>query len=335
MANKSYQKFFIKTLFIIGISLLVLATILFYIGKTFVGKYIYDGVGYSIHYWVETKTNRAKELDKKGNKIVFLSGSNTLYGLDSKYASKKTGLPILNYGVHAGFGPYLFFDAKKIIKNGDIVILALETDFYKKDKDWETNTDLLSYLISYGKDYYETVDSKMKFAIINHLISVYTLNPKIKGPEYWDEKILAQKNEMNEYGDLFTTNDINEWFQKQNKVATIKADIPKNLKEMSLFTFIQDCKKNNIKLYAVLPNMLHEKTYTKEEEKAFEDIQNFYKSQGVTFIGDIRSGSFYDKKLFYNTEYHLNKVGKNLRTDWFIKNILSLNEIKNGISYKK
>ena len=335
MANNSYQKFFIKTLIILGISLLILTVLLLCIGKIFVGKYVYDGVGYSIHYWIETKTNRAKELDKKGNKIVFLSGSNTLYGLDSKYASEKTGLPVLNYGTHAGFGPYLFYDAKSIIKKGDIVILALEPDFYKKDKDWEISPDILSYLISYDKKYYEKANIKMKFAIIHHMLSVCLLNPKIKSASEWDKEIDAIKAELNEYGDLFTTEDILESVQKRLNGATIEEDIPKNLKEMALYRFIQDCKKNNIKVYAVLPNIFHNKTYTENEKKAFENIQKFYKSQDVTFIGDIESGSFYDKKLFYNTEYHLNKTGKRLRTEWFIKNILSLDEIRNGIRYKK
>ena len=236
---KIYKYFFIKTLIILIISALVLTAILLLIGKFFVGRYIYDGVGYSIHYWVYIKSIRAKELDKKGNKIVFLSGSNTLYGLNSKYASEKTGLPILNYGVHAGFGPYLFHNAKSVIKNGDIVILALETDYYRKDKDWEISPDLLSYLISYGKDYYNIVDFKMKLSIINHLISVYLLNPKIKNKEYWDTKIDLIKSELNDYGDLFTTNDILDSFQNKNKVELIKADIPKDLKQMELYNFIQ------------------------------------------------------------------------------------------------
>ena len=123
---KEYKKFLINTFLIILIFAILISSVILFIGNRFIGKNVYTKGAANIRYWVNVKNERAKELDKQGNKIVFLSGSNTLHGLDSKYASEKTGLPVLNYGLHAAFDIYMFEMGKQILNSGDIVVLPLE-----------------------------------------------------------------------------------------------------------------------------------------------------------------------------------------------------------------
>ena len=93
---KNYKKFFINTLLYFFVSIAVFSVFLLIIGYTFIGKNVYTPNAAHINYWVSVKNQRADVLDKKGNKIVFCSGSNTLFGFNSKYAEQVTGLSILN-----------------------------------------------------------------------------------------------------------------------------------------------------------------------------------------------------------------------------------------------
>ena len=330
---KDYKKFFIKTLLIFFIGIIVLPIIIIKLGDYFIAKYVYSKGSAHINYWIETKNNRAKELNKKGNKIVFLSGSNTLHGLDSKYASEKTGLPVLNYGVHADFGTYIFGKVKEILKDGDIVVMPLEYNYYEEDSESALPSPFAEYIISYDKNYYNEAPIMKKLGLVFFMAQYYLSHPKtIK------ETVLVSneyKEQLNEYGDFVGHIGTTERFLETGKPFAISENIPKKYNKFALYKFIQYCKEHDITLYATLPNIYHSKDYTADEMKAVENIQNFYKKQGVTFIGDMKSGSYYDKNLFNDTGYHTNEKGTKLRTDWFIENILSLDEVKNGISYKK
>lgn len=330
---KEYKNFFIKTLLIFLASTIIIPSLVLFAGDYFVVRHVYSQGSANIEYWIDTKNNHAKELNKKGNKIVFLSGSNTLHGLDSKYATEKTGLPVLNYGVHADFGTYIFEKVKNILKDGDIVVLPLEFNYYSEDSDSALPSPFAEYIISYDKDYYNKAPIMRKLGLVFFMAQYYISHPgTIHEKELITEEYRAN---LNEYGDYVGHKGTTENFLKNGKYTTITEDIPKKYNKFSLYKFIQYCKKHDIALYATLPNIYHSKTYTADEMKAFENIKKFYDEQGVFFIGDITSGSYNDKLLFNDTGYHTNEKGTKLRTDWFIENILELDSIKNGINYEK
>ncbi len=323
---KDYKKFFIKTLVIFFVSIIVLPIIIIKIGDYFIAKYVYSQGAAHINYWIETKNNRAKELNKKGNKIVFLSGSNTLHGLDSKYASEKTGLPVLNYGVHVDFSTYAFEKVKEILKDGDIVVMPLEFNYYQEDSDSALPSPFAEYIISYDKNFYKNAPIMKKLDLVFFMIQYYLSHPQTVNKK--DLISDEDKALLNKYGDYVGHIGTTKRFLETGKSYTITEHIPKKYNKFALYKFIQYCKKHDITLYATLPNIYHSKEYSIDEIQAFENIKNFYKKQGVVFIGDIKSGSYYDKKLFNDTGYHPNEKGTRLRTIWIIENILLRPDIK-------
>lgn len=329
---KDYKIFFIKTLIIFLASIVILPLAIITIGGHFIAKHVYSKGSAHINYWIETKNNHAKELNKKGNKIVFLSGSNMHYGFNSKYASKRTGLPVLNYGVHADFGTYIFEKVKDILKDGDIVVMPLEYNYYQEDSDSALPSPFAEYIISYDKEYFNKLSIMQKMNLVFYMAQYYVTHPSVI-----HEKELVSKEykaQLNDFGDFIGNIETTKNYAKTTKPSEITENIPKKYNKFALYKFIQYCKKHNIALYTTLPNMYHSKDYTADEMKAFENIKNFYEEQGVFFVGDIKSGSLYDKNLFHDTNYHTNQKGTKLRTNWFIDNILSLDEVKNGINYE-
>ena len=325
---KKYKEFLIDTFLILLAVLIIFSSVILFIGHQFIGKNVYTKGAANIRYWLDVKNKRAVELDKKGNKIVFLSGSNTLHGLDSKYASQKTGLPILNYGVHAAFDVYMFELGKQILKPGDIVVLPLEFTYYQEPEKSNLQAPFAEYIISYMPEYYKKAPFVKKIGIVMFLTQTFMKNPKLN---YDDNKNMEEfKPQLNEYGDFIDHKGTTDKFLLNKAKSNIIAqNIPKNYNNFPLYDFIQYCKDNNIKVYAIFPNYYRDKDFTKQEKESFNKIKNFYNEQGAVFVGDLKDGSYTDMYLFNDTGFHTNEKGTRLRTDWIIKNVLSIPEIKN------
>ena len=76
----------------------------------------------------------AAEMDAAGEpKVMFVGGSNLLFGINPDSLSKRTGAPVLNYGLHAGLGIDLIADrASQYVRPGDVVVYAPELSHFRK-----------------------------------------------------------------------------------------------------------------------------------------------------------------------------------------------------------
>ena len=305
-------------------------SVLIGLGYFFIGKNVYTKGAQNIKYWIEVKNKKAEELSSQGNKIIFLSGSNALQGIDSKYFQEELKLPVLNYGIHAAFGSYIFEQVKEVVKPNDIIVLPLEFIYYDKSNIKSTESPFMEYLISFLPNEYKKANLYDKFVISLFLIQNWVCHPTFNFEKNKD--ISVKKEEINEYGDFIAHIGTTDKFLKTKNA---QVDILENLPSSSeynrfpLYKFIQYCKGNNIKLYAIAPNYYHEKEYTKDEIIAFEKIKLFYKEQGVDFIGEINDGALNNKEFFFDTAYHTNVEGTKIRTKWLIENIFSIPAIKN------
>lgn len=327
---KTY-KLFLKNIFLTFVlSAFLIFSLLIGIGYVFVGKYAYTKGAQNIKYWIDVKNDRATKLSKKGSKIILLSGSNTLHGFDSKYVEEKLNLPVLNYGIHAAFGPYIFQQVKEIANPNDIIVLPLEFIYYNKDNTKSTESPFMEYLISFLPLEYKKANLYDKFVISMFLIQNWICKPTFNYEKNNDISLFT--DQINSHGDFVNHIGTTEKFLKlKNPQINITENLPNvsEYKKFPLYNFIQYCKGNNIKLYATLPNHYHSDKYAQKEIIAFEKIKLFYKEQGVDFIGDITASSLNKKEFFNDTAYHTNVEGTKIRTDWLIKNIFSIPEIKN------
>ncbi|MGN0006198.1 MAG: hypothetical protein ACI37Z_09560 [Candidatus Gastranaerophilaceae bacterium] len=316
---KNYKTFFIKTFIIFLISIIVIPTALIFWIDFMVGHHNYSKTADYVHFLITQKREKASEYDKLGNKIVVVSGSNTLYGLNSKEIYEKTKLPVVNFGIHAGFEHYIFNEAEKILKSGDIVILPLEYSLYKEDSK-TVPAQLAEYIVSYGKDYMKELTPIQKLGLSFYLIKLIITYHSLEAPPL-DENTLSQTNE---FGDFIANKGIVPDIQNNRKYVQISQNIPTSNKNFSLYNFIQFCQKNNIKLYATTPCIYHTESFTEKEIQDFEIIKNFYKTNNVEFIGDYNSGTLKDEKLIYDFGYHANDAGQEIRTNELLKLIQSI-----------
>ena len=79
---------------------------------------------------VHMRTSRAKHTllrESPGPRIIFVGGSNLLFGLDSPTVYRDTGYHPVNMGVQGGLRlDYLLNEVEPHVRSGDVVLLALE-----------------------------------------------------------------------------------------------------------------------------------------------------------------------------------------------------------------
>jgi hypothetical protein len=89
-------------------------------------------------YWVRELIVVKQELAAEASdspRILFLGGSSTLFGIDSKTVEQEVGQTALNMGLHAGLRleDILAFGSN-VARSGDIVVMALEPPYYDCNK---------------------------------------------------------------------------------------------------------------------------------------------------------------------------------------------------------
>jgi len=100
----------------------------------------------------------------QGPKILLISGSNSMFGINSRTLEETYRRPVINLGVNAGLLlPLVLEQAKPAMGPGDIAIVPLEYPLYYHED--ELNAVLLDYLLSRA-DHFWNASFWMKIQVI-------------------------------------------------------------------------------------------------------------------------------------------------------------------------
>ena len=270
--------------------------------------------------WLAKKDAYASSIS--GRKIIFISGSNTLFGVDTQQIENTLGIPTINYGVHASLFYYTLKRAKEHLAAGDIVILPLEYPYYTWHHD-VFDPELSAYLLGYAPSELANLylSDKLKF--------IAQQNTKDLATFAYQQIIPAAKNEsayssqyLNTNGDMTNNHMENKLsdsaLQAKSSKAVFKETPLTADAKAELTDFINYCHTNNITIYATWPNFLwNAKEFNGKDLDGIYNIEKFYHEHNVEILGHY-TDCLYDVNLFYNTNYHLNDEGKRIHTDYLI-----------------
>ena len=265
------------------------------------------------------KHNRLDSLSSP--KIVFVGGSNLAYGLNSQCVEDSLHMPVVNMGLHAGFGlHFMMNEAIKSINKGDIVVLSPEYHHFYGDMFYGEKV-LVALLVDVDKTNFKHLD----FTQIMHLIPLSI--------EYAVSKLTFKQIDVMDAGDVknyesvYKRNSFNRfgdenmhWTFDNEKVLPMSAPNANVHLNTEVFDAIRDFQfKINKKgaRFVLIPPAFQFSSY-REFEPVIRQIDSVLQNQGTVFSLSTESAVFQDS-LFFNTVYHLNKKGVDLRTDQIIK----------------
>ncbi len=299
------QKFFIKSI----IFLLLISSVVFYFSISFKRKY---DIKTDYLATLIDKEARLNSLDS--NRLILVGGSNLAFGLNSALIESKLPVEVANLGLHAGLSlTFMINEVNHLMKKGDIVILNPEYPLYLDSFDPDID------LIQFASELYPATKAYYSFTPKELLESKYERFRKYFQPDAYRVDSVFNRLLFNKYGD-------NTGHLNKKPSAQLIDRKPINLIEMGkaisvLKDFSEKCKAEGVQVFISYPPYPKSEYVGKNKERIDAlDLKLRNQLPDISFL-DKPSDYTFEDSLFYDTIYHLNKKGREIRTNMLIDDL--------------
>jgi len=259
-------------------------------------------------------------------KVVVVGGSSVAFGLDSAALEEAVGRPVVNYGLYATLGTKYMIDTSKAgIGEGDIVILAPETDpqtlslYFNAEAVWQSLDQDMSMLRYVPYDNW----GRLGGGLWNFAKAKYG---------YWKEENAPNPegiytfSSFNEYGDIIYPREFNIMVGDFDPSQILTLD--DSLLDTEFIDYVNDyaawCERKGATLYYSFSPM---NAAALAEGTTEESILAYYAALADALdcgmCSDIRD-YIMDAEYFYDTNFHLNDTGVQVRTHRLGEDILRI-----------
>jgi hypothetical protein len=288
--------------------------------------YQVDGETINVAAWYDRKAEVSARIPSP--RVVLAGGSNVLYGLSARQLSHQLNAPFLNFGTHGGLPlDYLLYKSKQVARPGDIIILALEYEYYSRPR---------GYFIGGDPSYLPHLDFPQQLQCIFSASPHSLLQPPpTKSKKYLSRLHKAReatRGRINEHGDRTGHTLASMTSHQREVVAKLKPVSSLSLQDFIhhdhnwslLSRFAEWCANEQIMLVAVYPNtiddpILHQDPAVQNLAKIRERFEHF----GVPVLGN-GTEAMRPREHFYDTVYHLSEEGQKSRSADFARMISPL-----------
>ncbi|SES37948.1 hypothetical protein SAMN04487884_13526 [Butyrivibrio fibrisolvens] len=246
-------------------------------------------------------------------KIIVVSGSSSAFGLDQNMLEQSSNYKVVNMGLHAGFGHYVISELTKTnINEGDIVLLAYEYNWI--DEFFVMEPSLVMTGVDDHIEIYAHVPVDKWPSIIGYLFEFAEMKNSAQyvGGNYSRAAFDSETGQM-------TLNRV-ETYDGDNceQISDITQDIPQETIDY-LVDYKNYIEKRGAKVYFVAPPVFEGAVpYSGEEFDGY--ISNIEKYTGIKYISNP-SDYFMSENLMYDTIYHCNNKGEEVRTRLLIDDL--------------
>jgi hypothetical protein len=312
----------------------------------------------SAEYWVrELLVVKEKLADSISSspRVIFLGGSSALFGIDAQEVAAETGLPTMNMGLHAGMRLDRVLSAgEDVVRRGDVLVLPLEYDFYSCDQkawsDWQ-----LRNALAWDRSYFDSLSLGTRIKAVfegggpglmmdllsSKLASIadpgdYAGRLETLAPaEVIWARYSSGKLRTNDFSySAYNIDDRGDMLGNEGADYSglgVPANKPNNICVNTLSTFINfvaRMKHKEVRVLVAHTPYLIENSPTPNWPDAEENFLRDIASIGAEVL-DHRQELFFPRSYFFNTELHLNDLG---RREWTKTLIANLKELSIGQS---
>lgn len=273
-------------------------------------------------------------------KIVFIGGSNLLYGLDSAAVQHAFGLDVVNMGLNGYLGPiFILNEVKDELRRGDIVVVSLEYEAYFEPTPYysiegaardqlmlvKLRPASLRYVETFGqyrrllKATFEVAQAKVVRIFDEWLDKQWGREPDVRTTVLLD--VIERRAGVNEYGDLLNHLGV-EWlyvFKENPDLSTMSLSEP--LVRL-LDSFSREMAAKGVLVTIAPPPAPHEwyepnRAYI---ESAFERINEVTVKESTGVLGHPAK-FVWPRTYFFDNANHLTAEGRALRTQLVIADL--------------
>jgi len=326
------KAFLKKVIVFAGILLLISITTILYLPNLAIDN--------SLYFALLDKHKHLKQ--HKAPRIILLGGSNLSFGINSKTIEDSLKIPVIDMGLHAGLGlKYICLDIIDNVGPGDIVALCPEYCHFFDDEEkvFLGSEELIYVLFDVYPEGRKCIDLKQRLHLFRFLpkyvaekiyyFPKYALKKTSQNEVPDESNIVYLRNSFNEYGDVVAHYDL----ENQNFIPNVYCN---NLnKETFLFLneFNERIKQKGGEILFFYP-AYNKKAYELNSSYITNANNQLKSTLDIEFMSPEIDGIM-DDSCFFNTEYHLNKTGVEIRSQQFIEQFRKLNETRTQKSKSK
>jgi hypothetical protein len=253
-------------------------------------------------------------------RIVFVGGSNLIFGIDSRKVEQKTGLKVVNMSLLAGYGlTFMINAAKPYVKQGDIIFISFEYYLGEGEMDLLAHTvdmvpEARSFLNDHEKLLYPWAEANLR---LQHLIRDLQKIARFNTGSV--EKIYT-RNGFNSNGDVISHLDKPNPKTMGRRYKIEQTDYSKYIAFINEFAAY--ARNKGAKVFYLYPVYVHSE-FIKYHDAIIAYDREMRESLKIPIVNNIDTFVF-DDQYFFDTVYHTNKQGRDKRTDKLLEIIVNL-----------
>ena len=259
-------------------------------------------------------------LNTPSPKIIIVGGSSACFGVDENLLEKRTGYPVVNLGLHAGFGGLFNTEISKAnINDGDIVLLAYEYGWPEEIYFKEFGTDLVMSGIDSKYEIYRYVPFKEFSKMIGYF------------PEYCKQKANYQEAQgtysrasFDESAHIVLEREFS--MEGYDPKTWGGIDLSETKISDNSIRYLKNFKKyvegKGAALYFAAPP-LYKKAQISTDESFMQIVQEEEKMIGIKYISNPLD-YFYSDEYMFDTIYHCSSRGEIKRTEQLADDIAAV-----------
>jgi hypothetical protein len=251
-------------------------------------------------------------------KIILAGGSNLAFGINSEKIQTALGMPVINMGVHGGFGlGRILDDLSPYLNNGDILVIIPEYSHFSSSWNGEDAAFNLIFDSGFFKNHFNRLLVSTFYGFPKNFMMY--LKGKIESifPHLPNQNAYSRDG-FNEYGDYIKhLNSESIQFEPSEAIIMI------NQSYFHLFLrFVDEFKKRGIMVLISYP--CYESESFDASQDFIKELDSLFRTNNLTVISKPDDYRLF-REYFYDTSYHLNAEGRQLRTARLIENLLKDN----------
>jgi len=257
-------------------------------------------------------------------RIILAGGSNVSFGLDAELMQRTLGIPVINDGLHAGLGVAPLRELEEYLRPGDIVILSLEYNMFSYKNVMEGDPAFLSDWIEYSPrrvrylsdPWRETpsIYATMLQRKVNREVNRYLLGGSLD-----EMRSVFRGTKYNANGDF-----IGHLEQASTLPRKITFEpYPVSAVQGEIFIFLEQfqqmAREKGAEVYFEAPASRESNCETTGVTSLAIFFKTFEEKSSIPVLTQFDEVCLPDK-YFFDTAYHLNAEGRQLRTQRLIEN---------------
>lgn len=253
---------------------------------------------------IEDKHKRLGEIN--GPKIILAGGSNLAFGINSEKMQQELSVPVVNLGLHAGLGlDFIINELKTSIKKDDIVILSIEY-FLEKKGSYRLKTYTKTLYPNASKYFKKNIKEDISIHIEKTRKNLKSINQVRKVDTSFS---IYSRKAFNKFGDVVSHLDL---FPPQELASRniLTYRIWEGIETLN--DFFDYANSIGAHVFFIYPN--YPKSEYKKNKKIIDKLHQDLLDNLTIEILNTPQDFIFNDSLFFDSVYHLNKEGRNLRT---------------------